>query len=219
MWKHKNFINLQLHAPEYYDITINGTAITVNVTLGYMWKNMAVDNPTLYTCTDTNVVWNDGTILQYNGVDVLPTDDIIYNGQYTTRSAAPTPTFKHFFDAGTIGSGTVKFRHYSQQEPSSGETWVLNESGLENHTLSEQFIAFTSNDKSYIAIANFSSGSGLFYYTTEYDYDAPYLDGGPRGFIWTDQAYRTLTFTTPPTGDLLTWLQANGTKQGGGASN
>ena len=26
-------------------------------------------------------------------------------------------TFKHFFDAGTIGSGTVKFRHYSQQEP------------------------------------------------------------------------------------------------------
>lgn len=24
-------------------------------------------------------------------------------------------TFKHFFDAGTIGSGTVKFRHYSQQ--------------------------------------------------------------------------------------------------------
>lgn len=29
----------------------------------------------------------------------------------------PTLTFKHFFDAGTIGSGTVKFRHYSQQEP------------------------------------------------------------------------------------------------------
>lgn len=29
-------------------------------------------------------------------------------------------TFKHFYDAGTIGSGTVKFRHYSQQEPSTG---------------------------------------------------------------------------------------------------
>lgn len=26
-------------------------------------------------------------------------------------------TFKHFYDAGTIGTGTVKFRHYSQQEP------------------------------------------------------------------------------------------------------
>lgn len=30
-------------------------------------------------------------------------------------------TFKHFYDAGTIGSGTYKFRHYSQQEPSSGK--------------------------------------------------------------------------------------------------
>lgn len=30
-------------------------------------------------------------------------------------------TFKHFSDVGTIGSGTVKFRHYSQQEPSSGK--------------------------------------------------------------------------------------------------
>lgn len=28
-------------------------------------------------------------------------------------------TFKHFFDAGTIGTGTVKFRHYSQTEPSA----------------------------------------------------------------------------------------------------
>ena len=28
-------------------------------------------------------------------------------------------TFKHFYDAGTIGTGAVKFRHYSQQEPSS----------------------------------------------------------------------------------------------------
>lgn len=33
----------------------------------------------------------------------------------------PTLTFKHFYDAGTIGSGTVKFRHYSQREPSSGK--------------------------------------------------------------------------------------------------
>lgn len=34
-----------------------------------------------------------------------------------TESVIPTLTFKHFYDAGTIGSGTVKFRHYSQTEP------------------------------------------------------------------------------------------------------
>lgn len=28
-----------------------------------------------------------------------------------------------------------------------------------------------------------------------------------------DDEYRTLTFASSPTGDLLTWLQANGTKQ------
>ena len=37
----------------------------------------------------------------------------------TTKQSTPQPTltFKHFYDAGTIGSGTVKFRHYSQTEP------------------------------------------------------------------------------------------------------
>lgn len=30
---------------------------------------------------------------------------------------------------------------------------------------------------------------------------------------WVNQAYRTITFLEPPTGDLLTWLQANGVKQ------
>lgn len=26
-------------------------------------------------------------------------------------------TYKHFYNAGTIGSGTIKFRHFSQTEP------------------------------------------------------------------------------------------------------
>ena len=36
-------------------------------------------------------------------------------------------------------------------------------------------------------------------------------DSSTRG--WDKTAYRTLVFETAPTGDLLTWLQANGTKQ------
>lgn len=31
----------------------------------------------------------------------------------------PTLAFKHFYDAGTIGTGAIKFRHYSQTEPLS----------------------------------------------------------------------------------------------------
>ena len=30
---------------------------------------------------------------------------------------------------------------------------------------------------------------------------------------WIKEVYRTITFDTPPTGDLLTWLEANATPQ------
>nr|DAH60814.1 MAG TPA: hypothetical protein [Caudoviricetes sp.] len=30
---------------------------------------------------------------------------------------------------------------------------------------------------------------------------------------WKSQIYRTIIFSAPPTGDLLTWLQNNGVKQ------
>lgn len=131
MWKHKNFINLQLCAgPIPFEVSVNGATFSIQRLSDSMvageetWSYNASINTDTYSISGNTVVWNDGTILQYNGVDVLPTDDIIgipgNPGIYTTRSATPTFTFKHFYDAGTIGSGTVKFRHYSQQEPSSG---------------------------------------------------------------------------------------------------
>ena len=128
MWKHKNFINLQLYAgPIPYEVIVNGTTFSIQrlsdsgLTDENTWSYNASINTGTYSISGNTVVWNDGTILQYNGVDVLPNDNIIgiggNPGIYTTRSATPTLTFKHFFDAGTIGSGTVKFKHYSQQEP------------------------------------------------------------------------------------------------------
>ena len=130
MWKHKNFINLQLCAgPQPFSIAVNGTTFSIQrlsdsmVTGEETWSYNASINTDIYSISGNTVVWNDGTILQYNGVDVLPTDDIIgiegNPGIYTTRASTPQPTltFKHFYDAGTIGSGTVKFRHYSQTEP------------------------------------------------------------------------------------------------------
>lgn len=38
------------------------------------------------------------------------------------------------------------------------------------------------------------------------------VDGGVST-VWMDQKYRTIKFLEPPTGDLLTWLQANAVKQ------
>lgn len=223
MWKHKNFINLQLCAgPQPFPISVNGTMVLIERLSDSMvpgeetWSYNASINTDKYTISGNTVVWSDGTILQYNGVDVVPTDNIVFNGQYTTRSATPTLTFKHFYDAGTIGSGTVKFRHYSQQEPSSGETWVLNDS-----------LTDTTGETGFLVKVNFTSNSAAFTKITlrtrvgregvQIDYDTTTVYDSLRGSGWLDQAYRTITFDEPVTDTiLLTWLQANGVKQGGG---
>ena len=69
-------------------------------------------------------------------------------------------------------------------------------------------INFTSNGNSYSNFSyNFTSSIAayLIYGTTDV-YEA-------NSQSWTSEAYRTITFATAPTGDLLTWLQANGVKQ------
>lgn len=97
---------------------------------------------------------------------------------------------------------------------SSGETWLLNES-LKGTVSAE--VAFTSNSTDFtkmvaseytpemsprpqIRLTYFDKGGTTY---------AVYYDN----FWQEDAAYRTLTFATAPTGDLLTWLQNNGTKQ------
>lgn len=83
---------------------------------------------------------------------------------------------------------------------SSGETWVLNETVVifEETSIEEQ-INFASNGNQYSKITiDQLNLSGIAYDTTQVYYY-------PNG--WTN------TFATPPTGDLLTWLQSNAVKQ------
>lgn len=93
---------------------------------------------------------------------------------------------------------------------SSGETWLLNNVGLSVSLSGWSYsISFTSNNQSYSTFAcqfNSPNDAGIYYGDTKV-YDS--------NTLWTNTAYRTVTFETAPTGDLLTWLQANGTKQGG----
>mgnify|MGYP006972331511 CR=1 FL=1 len=89
----------------------------------------------------------------------------------------------------------------------TSQTWMLNET-LDISTLDSDFtVDFVSNGNNFSAING--QGSGL-----DYDSTTVYYDGGPGGFVWVDQAYRTITFAQPVTdAALLAWLQANGTKQ------
>lgn len=91
----------------------------------------------------------------------------------------------------------------------TGETWVLNDVLVITGTVVEFMeIGFTSNAKEWIAV---SVDSGVVLYVGTKDNLEVYQE--ERQQRWLDQAYRIITFDAAPTGELLTWLQANGTKQ------
>lgn len=97
------------------------------------------------------------------------------------------------------------------------QTWVLNETLT--ITLTEAIstdINFTSAGISY---TNFSIG----YVDEQYQYVSYKLSSGSGTTVyatlylskvgWQNEAYRTVTFQTDPTGRFLTWLQANATQK------
>lgn len=111
------------------NIYVNGNAVNIRVGGENTFAYCASVNSTVYTVTDTNVVWNDDTILQHNSVDVLPTDTIIFTTDaYTTRAA----TVKKSVDLTTLsgwanlapGNHTIKIvakgTGYRDSEKSAG---------------------------------------------------------------------------------------------------
>ena len=92
------------------------------------------------------------------------------------------------------------------------ETWLLNETITS--ALAQQTVNFVSSGSEFVGIKSVAVTSGyeLKYYVQQGSSttDLPAYDT-TNG--WLDETYRTLTFSIPPTGDLLTWLQTNGNKQ------
>lgn len=101
---------------------------------------------------------------------------------------------------------------------STSETWVLNNI-VDTSKKFTYSVSFVSNGITYSSISvsgRPAPGVGGMSYdlnyggTTILSGDA----GGTFGLVGGEkQIYRKLIFSTPPTGDLLTWLQANGVKQ------
>ena len=94
----------------------------------------------------------------------------------------------------------------------SGGTWVIKSDAYGAFATTQ--ISFTSNGQKFTSIgAAYDAGSFVI---LRYDngevagYDTA---GGDIVYEFYNDAYRKLTFDTPPTGDLLTWLQANAVKQ------
>lgn len=91
------------------------------------------------------------------------------------------------------------------------ETWVLNSSLSGVNGAGKTYnCSFVSNGVNYSSIQLDPDKA----YEDELRYDSTTV----YYYNWNNQVYRTITFATAPTGDLLTWLEANGVKQGGGTT-
>lgn len=97
-------------------------------------------------------------------------------------------------------------------------TWVLNDRltlfGEETKVFD---INFTSNNQSYIGL-KFAFDSAAIGYHIRYmsvnNLDSIVVYAGGPGWGASEDAYKTVTFETAPSGELLTWLQANAVPQG-----
>lgn len=140
-------------------------------------------------------------------------NQVIVNGEtiLDLRSDTVTPeTLQKGYTAhdksGTKITGTLE----ASSSGAAKETWVIKSDATGEFATTQ--ISFTSNGRKFTSIgANDSSGIAIVLY---YDnYEAAGYDAGGGVYEFGLDAYRKLTFDTPPTGALLTWLQSNATKQ------
>nr|DAV60654.1 MAG TPA: hypothetical protein [Caudoviricetes sp.] len=89
------------------------------------------------------------------------------------------------------------------------EVWILNEEV--SSRLNDVSISFRSNGKTFskISVEKIRIRDQISY-AMYYDQTLVYNVYYNR---WKDDAYRTVTFLEPPTGDFLAWLQINAVKQ------
>ena len=86
-----------------------------------------------------------------------------------------------------------------------GETWEITAYTF-TADLSKTTINFTSAGQEFTALSSSHGSTYIVYYTATSSVEV--CDDA----TWSDDAYRTVTFATAPTGELLAWLQQNATR-------
>lgn len=219
--------------PEY-NVHILVNLDIVAITIGHdpvTWEANEDENSNTYTISGNKVKWlvepYVDQILQYNDIDVLPSDIIVDAQSYTTRSGGSTMTFKHFYDAGTIGSGNIKFRHYSASEPISDVTipegytsnFLLNDVPTTALNKTNIRFAVTTDTEGYYTFYNCiecvqdeNNGYQINYYLNDTKTVA-YNNG------WVKTGFQNIAFSTGDSqsevtipSELWAWLQANGVR-------
>ena len=166
------------------EFTSNGTEFT-SLEVDNVTGNISYDTTEVYTAGLADGTWTNEA---YKTI-VLATDQIVTTSFYN-----------------------LVYGQYLIPVTSESETWVLN-SPTET-AMPDTTINFVSNGLSFTGMSQGTGSASSEYYFIGDDLASNKTVAGysPFGWEWAEE-YRTITFATSPTGDLLTWLQANGTKQ------
>lgn len=201
---------------------INGT---IHLNDGYKVKSVVSTNSGNLTVTDNKFTYipNNGDVvtittkLAVNKVSIDLTTltgwDNVTPGEHTIQVVAKA--------TGYLDSAKSAPITFTKASATTGETWVLNSSlNLTNFPNSK--INFTSAGVSYIglySIEDMITEKPYLDYVQTYNPKIDIPDLSTQVYAnatWVDDKYRTITFNSPVIDSaLLTWLQANGTKQGG----
>lgn len=149
------------------------------------WGYNASINSGTYTISGNTVVWNDGTILQYNGIDVLPTNNIMDGAEYTTRAASTTET---------ITSGKYKFL----------DTLTMPTTQI------EQTMSFTANGINYTGIR---ITTDTMYYVANSTETEVYNTSSKWATEDSKNQFITFSTDTEVDGTFATWFTSNASKQ------
>jgi len=179
----KKYSGLQFFAPEDHYINVNGSSVQIYLSTSY--NATWLDNANYLTNPSLYKIVDD-KVMWYNSVIL----------QYKGVDVSPTDFIHDYEDYTTRATD---------------ETWVLKSSGM---TAPDNAIDTAINFKNaagdaFTRINIYAEGKGLhisYYNGTEETFACSGGDG-------VTGSNATITFLTSPTGDLLEWLQANGTKQ------
>lgn len=181
------------------------TSNNTNIVISDITENTFIFTHTDHTSTSATINITSKSNISKVSIDLttLTGWDNVSSGEHTIQVIAKATGYRD-----STKSTAVSFTKASVP---TGETWLLNETiNLSTQTFTTNFVSNGQNFNS-LKLTNT---------LLEYDTTTVYAKFVPEGGSnWVKgEAYRTIILSESATGDLLTWLQANGTKQGGGTT-
>lgn len=150
-------------------------------------------------------------------------NQVIVNGKtiLDLRSDTVTPETLQKGYTAHDKSGTKIIGTLEASSPGAAkETWVIKDNAPvdeNSYELAKTDISFASGGTKFVAFEIYTDDVVIWlkYYTSANSAIevSSFEPGMEDKFYWQNNAYKKLTFDTPPTGALLTWLQSNATKQ------